>query len=347
MHKLAVSSSMIFSLALFTGHLQLASAETSEEVAFKLNPSIVKVQVDNDKGNRGIGSGVVVSQDQVVTNCHVVANARGIAVTKNGESYPPVSMKADWHHDLCILKFEGLPIAPVTLGDNTNLKYEQEVFSIGYPNNPMKPLTAFGKIKGLYQMDDSQVIRTSAAFRMGASGGALFDEAGNLIGINTFKSPGRNGNYYSLPVTWVKKLLTAPDVAVTTQMELPFWDAPEEKRPFFMQVVNAQIIKHWDELATISQAWIATDSNSSEAWYYLAMAQDKLGRNDEAIAAYKKTLALNPWHTGALYDWGLLASRLGNQAEVERISMILSSISQEVADDFKLAIAPAGTTAQQ
>jgi len=349
MHKRAVyvSSAMVFSLVLFTGQQQLAYAESYEEVAFKLNPSIVKVQVENDKGNRGIGSGVVVSKDHVVTNCHVVANSRGIGITKNGETYQPVSMKTDWHHDLCILKFEGLPIAPVPLGDVDSLKYEQDVFSIGYPNNPMKPLTAFGRIKGLYKLEDSQVIRTSAAFRMGASGGALFDDTGKLIGINTFKSPGRNGNYYSLPVAWVKVLLTAPEVAVTTQRELPFWDAPEEKRPFFMQVVNFQIIKHWGELATISQAWVNAESNSSEAWYYLAMAQDKQGNHDQAIAAYKKAVTLNPRHTGALYDWGLLAARVGNQAEVDRISMLLSTIDQHVANEFKLATAPATVATQQ
>jgi len=207
-------------------------------------------------------------------------------------------------------------------------------------------LTAFGKIKGLYKLEDSQVIRTSAAFRMGASGGALFDGDGNLIGINTFKSPGRNGNYYSLPVAWVKALLTAPEVSVTAQKEMPFWDAPEEKRPFFMQVVNFQIIKHWDELATISKTWIDAENKSSEAWYYFAMALDKLGNNDEAIAAYKKAVALNPRHTGALYDWGLLAARVGNQAEVERISMLLSGIDQDVANDFKLAIAPATAASQ-
>jgi tetratricopeptide (TPR) repeat protein len=338
MHKLALIASS--AVALLISQYQLVYAESAEEVAFKLNPSVVKVQVSNDKGNRGIGSGVVVSQDHVVTNCHVVANSRGIAVTKNGESYQPVAMKADWHHDLCILKFDGLPIAPVALGDGAGLKYEQAVFSIGYPNNPMRPLTAFGKIKGLYHLDDAQVIRTSAAFRMGASGGALFDNAGNLIGINTFKSPGRNGNYYSLPVAWVKKLLTAPEIAVTTQRELPFWDAPEEKRPFFMQVVNEQITKQWDALAHISQAWIEAESSSSEAWYYQAMAQDKLGNDQAAIAAYKKTLELNSHHTGALYDWGLLASRLGNQAEVERIGMLLNMIDQDVAEEFKLAVAP-------
>lgn len=339
MRKLVMVAST--TVALLGAQYQLACADTLDQVAFSRNFSVVKVQVENNKGNQGIGSGVVVGPDQVVTNCHVVANSRGIAVTKNGETYQPVALKADWYHDLCILKFDGLPVAPVPLSDNANLKYEQGVFAIGYPNNPIKPLTAFGKIKGLYPLDGSQVIRTSAAFRMGASGGALFDEAGSLIGINTFKSPGRNSNYYSLPVAWVKKLLEAPEIAITTQMETPFWDVPEEKRPFFMQTVNSQITKQWDELARIAQAWVDKEGSiSAEPWYYLAMAKDKLGQNEEAISAYKKTIELNPRHTTALYDWGLLALRVGNQAEVDRISTLLSGIDEEAGEEFKLAVAP-------
>lgn len=315
-----------------------AVAAAGDDVVFKLNFSVVKVQVSNAKGDRGIGSGVVVSPNLVVTNCHVVANSHGIAVSKNGENYLPVAMKADWHHDLCILKFDDLPIAPVPLGDSSKLKYEQNVFSIGYPNNPMKPLTAFGKVKGLYTLDDAQVIRTSAAFRMGASGGALFDEAGNLVGINTFKSPGRNGHYYSLPVVWVKRLIDQPEISITKQSELPFWDAPEEKRPFFMQVVNAQLVSQWDELEQIANKWIAVEPDSAEAWYYLGVSQDKKGKDEQAIAAYKKAVTLNPLHTTALYDWGLLAQRTGNKAEVERIAALLNSIDPEVGDEFKLAL---------
>jgi len=339
MHTFAVV--IPFSVGLLFSQCSPAIAETTSDIAFRLNASVVKVQVGNEKGDRGIGSGVVVSPDNVVTNCHVVANAHGIAVTKNGENYLPVALKADWHHDLCILKFDGLPVPAVPLGDGLPLVYEQDVFSIGYPGNPMKPLTAFGKIKGLYTLDDAQVIRTSAAFRMGASGGALFDEEGRLIGINTFKSPGRLSNYYSLPVVWVKRLIDQPEVSITRQAELPFWDAPEEKRPFFMQVVNDQLVRNWTELEQIANKWITVEPGSSEAWYYLGVSEEKQGKAEQAIAAYRKSVELNPRHTAALSNWGLLALRAGNHSEVERIGAVLANIDPEAGDDFKLALTQA------
>ena len=58
------------------------SAEPSRELLFKLNTSVVKVNVATKSGGHGVGSGVVVAQDHIVTNCHVIANAQGVHVTK-------------------------------------------------------------------------------------------------------------------------------------------------------------------------------------------------------------------------------------------------------------------------
>ncbi|MFZ9130664.1 MAG: serine protease, partial [Methylophilaceae bacterium] len=44
----------------------------SQELTFNLNRSIVKVHAANQAGNHGVGSGVVIAKDHVVTNCHVI-----------------------------------------------------------------------------------------------------------------------------------------------------------------------------------------------------------------------------------------------------------------------------------
>ena len=58
------------------------SAGLTQELTLQLNRSIVKVHSANQAGNHGVGSGVVVAKDHVVTNCHVIANSTGIHVTK-------------------------------------------------------------------------------------------------------------------------------------------------------------------------------------------------------------------------------------------------------------------------
>ena len=95
----------------------------SNELLFKLNSSIVKVNVATKKGGHGVGSGVVVAKDHIVTNCHVVANAAGVHVTKYGQSFSPYALIADWANDLCILKFKFLELKPVMLGSNRDLDY--------------------------------------------------------------------------------------------------------------------------------------------------------------------------------------------------------------------------------
>src|SRR5690606_16541592 len=147
---------------------------------------------------------------------------------KGGERFDPIAYKANWHQDLCILKFDNLPIKPLTMGDSSKLRYEEKVFVLGFPGNAPRPQPSLGLVKATYPYEGSSIIRTSAGFQLGASGGPLFDDDGRVIGVTTFKTPGRYNNfYYSLPVEWIKQLLKEPDITTMLQIELPFWDAPE------------------------------------------------------------------------------------------------------------------------
>ena len=151
----------------------LVFAAPSDEATFAVSPSVVKVHVIDQKGNHGVGSGIVVAENQVATNCHVVANAQGVQIGKLGEAFSPESMKADWRHDLCILQFKFLNVKPAMLGDTQKLIYEQSVFSKSFGGNAVKPIMSFGSIKGLYALDGENIIQSSAGFAMGASGSSL------------------------------------------------------------------------------------------------------------------------------------------------------------------------------
>ncbi len=269
------------------------------ELSYRLKASVVKVHVGTKNGGHGVGTGVAVGEDLVATNCHVLANSVGVKITKFGSGLTPVALKADWQHDLCILRFQYAGLTPVVLGDSENLSYEQDIFSIGFPGGPPKPQYTEGKIKALYPLDDSAIIRTDASFVMGASGSPVFDESGKLLAISTFKSPGKNAYYYNLPVKWVKALLKQPDITSMETDVLPFWDVPTEKRPFFMQVVLPYQNDKWSEVDRIAQRWIKAEPKTTEAFYYAAVAKEKLGQKDKAKAYYEQALALQPNHPAA------------------------------------------------
>ena len=90
-------------------------AEPSDAFLYKLKESIVKVISITNTGGLGHGTGVAISKNHVVTNCHVIANNNGVSISVWGEGFAPVSMQADWKHDLCILRFEWANIKPVPL----------------------------------------------------------------------------------------------------------------------------------------------------------------------------------------------------------------------------------------
>lgn len=314
-------------------------AEPNPELTYHLKASVVKVHVVTKNGGHGVGTGVVVAKDMVATNCHILSNTNGVNITKFGDSFTPVALKADWKHDLCILRFQYLDLKPVELGDSESLKYEQSMFSIGFPGGPPKPQITHGKIKALYPYDDSVVVRTDASFIMGASGSPVFDEQGRLIALNTFKSPGRGAYFYNIPVKWVKALLDAPE-ATNLQSDIsPFWDAPPEARPYFMQVVLPYQQGNWAELEKISNEWVMKEPNTFEAHFYLGLAQANLGRDLAAEKSFKQVLALYPQHTGSLMGLGLIASRLGNTAEVRRMQAMLGAIDHDLEDEFNQALA--------
>ena len=79
-------------------------AEPTIDLLYDLKQSMVKIGTTTKTGGHGFGTGVAVTKDHVVTNCHVLGNANGISISKWGTEYPAESIQADWKHDLCILK---------------------------------------------------------------------------------------------------------------------------------------------------------------------------------------------------------------------------------------------------
>ena len=315
-------------------------AEPNQALTFQLKASVVKVHTATKSGGHGVGTGVVVGKDLVATNCHVLANTRGVKITKFGDSFTPDAIKADWKHDLCLMRFQYLELNPVELGDSENLKYEQEIFSIGFPGGPPKPQTTFGKIKALYPLDDSAIVRTDASFIMGASGSPVFDKDGKLIAISTFKSPGHGAYFYNVPVKWVKALLDAPELSSLETDIAPFWDATEENRPFFMRVVLPYQNEKWEELYQVAEAWVNKEPQSTEAHYYLGVASDKLGRAQQAKTEFAQVLKLHPQHPATLFALGLMANKEGNQPELERLKVAIKEIDADMLDTLNDTINP-------
>lgn len=296
--------------------------------------SIVLVRGYAEDGSLAYGSGVVIGDHQVVTNCHVLRKTRQAWVSQGEDAYPIVSVQADTRHDLCLLNTDKLPLKAAPLGSSLGLHKGKELFSIGHSNGVLAPLSSRGQIKSLYPYDNGNVVRSSARFSLGASGSALFDDQGRLIGINTFKTPGRLAYFYAIPVEWVTQLAQAP-----AQTKLPingqaFWELPDDEKPFFMQVALPRLNDDWPKLLEVSQRWIAAEPGNAEAWYELGSAQENLKQPDAALQSYRKAAELDPQHSEALYRLGVYAARHGDRETTRSIGAKLAAIDPELAADY-------------
>ncbi len=286
---LVLLCSTLLGICLFSDAL----AMPQESLLHELNAQVLRVEVKHNNGSNGLGSGVVIAKDQVITNCHVVEDSRNIKVLFHGTALSASAIKPDWYHDLCMLTVENLEAPIAKMGVSKHLNYDTPILTVGYPDKTSQPISTFGKVKGLFPMDDSFIIRATSTFKLGASGGGLFDEAGHLVGIITLKSRGGEIHYFYMPVEWVEALMHKPAQELGTHNEKPFWAMASEKRPFFMRVVQPYVSHDWDVLMDISDAWVKQEPNTGESWFYLAIAEFETKHYDQAEAHFKKALTLH------------------------------------------------------
>lgn len=300
--------------------------------------SIVMVRGYNPDGGMAYGSGVVIAQDKVLTNCHIFRQTKQPWISRGEDSYPVVSVQADRYHDLCLVETNSLPLQPIQIGISTDLKKGQQVIVIGHSGGSPAPLTSGGSLKSLYPYEQGNVLRTSARFAMGASGSGLFDEDGRLIGINTFKSPGRSAYFYALPVEWLPALQQQP---VETQFPIvgkAFWEEEDLQKPFFMQMAIPELNRDWSKLAGVAERWVVAEPISTEAWYELGRAREELGANTEAELAYRRSIALDAYNTDALFRLGVIAFKKGDKTEMHRINIALANMDKDLSEEFSKTV---------
>lgn len=287
---------------LFFGLATSALAVPTDAMLDKMTKHVVKVHVAFADGSNGTGSGVVIAKDRIVTNCHVVANASNISVSVGDQTYTANAITPDWYHDVCLVTVDGLDAPIAKIGVSKNLAYEQSVFAIGYPKLSTEPSRTLGSVKELLAMDDSVVVRASSTFKRGQSGGGLFDDAGNLVGVITLKSPGKQVYYYHMPVEWVQALLDQPEQVINAKAAPAFWATKSNEWPFFMQVVHPYLTGNWTVLLSVAKNWVAQEPNNNEALFYLAAAEYAIDDRHRAEMHLKKVMTINPQHSQAKYQ---------------------------------------------
>jgi Do/DeqQ family serine protease len=166
----------------------------------------------------GSGSGVIVSSDgYIITNHHVIETAEEIQITTNdNQSYEAKIIGSDEQNDIALLKIESSEDLPYAVfGDSDSTQIGEWVLAVGNPFNLTSTVTA-GIISAKSRSLDptgrttQSYIQTDAAVNPGNSGGALINEKGELIGINTAIQT-QTGSYvgysFAVPSNIAKKVI--------------------------------------------------------------------------------------------------------------------------------------------
>ncbi|MGQ0686066.1 S1C family serine protease [Bradyrhizobium sp.] len=209
----------------------LSEAERANiEMFERVSPSVVQVAAqsaanplsEETEGGGGAASGTGFVWDDaghVVTNNHVVQNAREVAIRlASGEAVRAGLVGTASNYDLAVLRIRGarkLP-PPLAIGSSSDLKVGQFAFAVGNPFGLDQSMSS-GIISALKRRlptssgrEIANVIQTDTAINPGNSGGPLLDSAGRLIGVTTaILSPSGSsaGIGFAVPVDIVNRVV--------------------------------------------------------------------------------------------------------------------------------------------
>lgn len=170
------------------------------------SPSIVVVEAHDKEGVMvARGSGVVIANGVVVSNCHVFTKADTATVRYDQTNFPAALQYGDTAHDLCSFTVNGLPAPPVRMSSTPSLKVGQPAFAIGAPEGLELTLSG-GLISSLRKLPDGVVIQMTTPISPGSSGGGLFDGQARLIGITSYYMGEGQQLNFALPVEWINEL---------------------------------------------------------------------------------------------------------------------------------------------
>lgn len=168
---------------------------------------------DMDNTVHAYGAGFLISYDgYIMTNCHVVSEPmeNGVDVqirTFAGKVYPAEIVGADQDSDIALLKIDER-MTPAVLGDSSKLKPCQSVYIMGHPADELSftmtsgIISALGRTISFSDGTTLSMFQLDAAVNFGNSGGPVYNDRGEVIGITTAKYTGLSseGLGFAIPI---------------------------------------------------------------------------------------------------------------------------------------------------
>ncbi len=158
---------------------------------------------------------------------------------------------------------------------------------------------------------------------------------------------GSSGNYYSLPVRWIRDEL--PAEGEWTEVHplagaMAFWQRDAASLPYFMRAAPLSAEGRWAELIELTNRWAAADPRDAEPLRFRGEAMQKLDRPEAAVGAYREAAALGPDVPNAWYGLALAYAAMGNTVASKRAESRLADLDRDLAAQLHDAIERLGAS---
>jgi hypothetical protein len=178
------------------------------DIALRALPAIVTIRTENS-----LGTGFVVRSDGwIATNLHVIVGGARVKVTLSGhrELDAVEVLASSAEHDLAIVRVEAQNLPVLSLGDSDTMRVGDAIVAIGNPLG-LEDTVSNGLVSARRTVaNDIDVLQISAPIAPGSSGGPIFNDRGEVIGIATaVLLQGQNLNF-GVPARYLLPLLKDP-----------------------------------------------------------------------------------------------------------------------------------------
>ncbi|MBI4699210.1 MAG: serine protease [Nitrospirae bacterium] len=299
------------------------------EKIFMENSEAVVVVITLDANGKPIsqGSGFIVRSDgAVVTNYHVVSNAKDIKV-KAGKKILDVEglIHAGKENDLVILKAKGERLPVVRIGDIKNANIGEKVYVISSPEG-LENTISDGLLSGIREIDEEKkILQITAPVSPGSSGGPVFNKDGEVIGIATFIIKEAQNLNFAMPVNLIKSKFENKKIASLKDSSLEDYKKTAEYW-FYLGVAYSKSGTWQSAIEAFKNAIKIKPDSCCEARYNLGTAYINIGMWSDAIETLKQTIKLRPdyaeGHANLAYAYaglGLRREAIGEYKHAIRI----------------------------
>jgi S1-C subfamily serine protease len=173
------------------------------------------------------GSGFLISDEgYLVTNYHVVASSDSLFVTdKDGKDVRAEMVLASRSYDLAILKItdknylENVKI-PYIVPASSNTRLGDKIFTLGYPKEDIVYGEGYLSSRSGF-MGDTTSFQISMALNPGNSGGPLFNEYGQIVGVISGKQNEKEGVAFAIKSNFIQKMVEMTERTLEVKIQTP------------------------------------------------------------------------------------------------------------------------------